>query len=96
MDFVGVERSAHHVTYADRHRGGRYGNAESSGKKFDHVKYRGQLDESRPGNTIPVSGSDLREALDAVLEGKKVIFDQKPSIGCNIKWHPGNEPFWFG
>ncbi len=60
------------------------------------LQYRGQLDQSRPGNDIPVSGEDLRAALDAVLEGKSVPQDQKPSIGCNIKWHPGQEPDWFG
>jgi peroxiredoxin len=58
--------------------------------------YRGQLDGSRPSNDIPVTGSDLRAALDAVLAGKPVPADQKPSIGCNIKWRPGNEPDYFG
>jgi len=48
--------------------------------------YRGQLDDSRPGNNIPVTGKDLRGALDNVLEGKKVSEEQKPSLGCNIKW----------
>ena len=48
--------------------------------------YRGQMDGSRPGNEVPVTGSDLRAALDAVLEGRPVAKDQKPSIGCNIKW----------
>lgn len=48
--------------------------------------YRGQLDDSRPGNGVPVTGKDLRAALDAVLAGKPVVADQKPSIGCNIKW----------
>ncbi|MDH7446939.1 thioredoxin family protein [Aquimarina sp. 2201CG14-23] len=48
--------------------------------------YRGQLDDSRPGNGIPVNGRDLRQALDAVLKNSKVIEPQKPSIGCNIKW----------
>ncbi len=59
------------------------------------LHYRGQLDDSRPGNDIPVTGSDLRLALDAVLKGLVVFKDQKPSIGCNIKWHPGEEPHWF-
>ena len=59
------------------------------------LRYRGQFDGSRPGNNIPVSGEDIRTALDAVLEGKSVPNDQKPSIGCNIKWHPGLEPEWF-
>ena len=54
--------------------------------------YRGQLDDSRPGNGIPVTGRDLRAALDAVLAGKAVSATQKASIGCNIKWKPGNEP----
>ncbi|MCI0366573.1 MAG: thioredoxin family protein [Phycisphaerales bacterium] len=54
--------------------------------------YRGQLDDSRPSNGLPVTGKDLRAALDAVLAGKPVSRDQKPSIGCNIKWKPGNEP----
>jgi len=48
--------------------------------------YRGQFDGSRPGNTVPVTGKDLRDALDAVLRGKKPSADQKASIGCNIKW----------
>jgi peroxiredoxin len=48
--------------------------------------YRGQLDDSRPGNKVPVSGKDLRAALDAVLAGQRVSADQKPSVGCNIKW----------
>jgi peroxiredoxin len=54
--------------------------------------YRGQFDDSRPGNGIPVTGKDVRAALDAVLAGKPVSPGQKPSIGCNIKWKPGNEP----
>jgi len=54
--------------------------------------YRGQLDDSRPGNNAPVTGKDLRAALDAVLAGKPVTVSQKPSLGCNIKWKPGNEP----
>ncbi len=58
--------------------------------------YRGQLDGSRPSKDIPVTGSDLRTALDAVLAGSPVGEDQTPSIGCNIKWKPGNEPEWFG
>lgn len=57
--------------------------------------YRGQLDDSRPGNGIPVTGKDLRAALDAVLQGRPVPPDQRPSIGCNIKWKPGNEPEYF-
>ncbi len=54
--------------------------------------YRGQLDGSRPGNTIPVSGQDLRAALNAVLASKPVSTAQTPSMGCNIKWKPGNAP----
>ena len=58
--------------------------------------YRGQLDSSRPGNDVPVTGQDLRAAIDAVLDGRPVPADQTPSIGCNIKWKPGNEPEYFG
>jgi peroxiredoxin len=54
--------------------------------------YRGQFDHSRPGNNVPVTGGDLRAAIDAVLAGRAVPEDQKASIGCNIKWKPGNEP----
>jgi peroxiredoxin len=54
--------------------------------------YRGQFDDSRPGNNVPLTGKDLREAVTAVLAGKAVNPDQKPSIGCNIKWKAGNEP----
>jgi len=54
--------------------------------------YRGQLDDSRPGNNAPVDGRDLRAAIDAVLAGRKVAQEQKPSIGCNIKWKPGHAP----
>ncbi|MBD1903333.1 thioredoxin family protein [Trichocoleus sp. DQ-A3] len=57
--------------------------------------YRGQLDDSRPGNDRPVNGNDLRAAIDAVLAGQSIPSDQKPSIGCNIKWKPGNEPTYF-
>ncbi len=54
--------------------------------------YRGQLDDSRPGNGKPVTGKDLRAALDAVLAGKPVNPAQRASLGCNIKWKPGREP----
>jgi len=54
--------------------------------------YRGQFDGSRPGNDIPVNGASIREAVDAVLAGSPIKAEQKPSIGCNIKWQPGNEP----
>ena len=57
--------------------------------------YRGQLDASRPGNGIPVTGKDLRAALDAVLAGKAPSLLQTPSMGCNIKWKRGNEPEYF-
>ena len=60
------------------------------------LTYRGQLDSSRPDSGIPVTGKDLRAALDAVLAGKPASDDQKPSIGCNIKWRAGNEPEYFG
>jgi peroxiredoxin len=56
------------------------------------LAYRGQLDDSRPRSDEPVTGRDLRAALDAVLEGKPVPEDQKPSMGCSIKFRPGNEP----
>ncbi len=58
--------------------------------------YRGQLDDSRPGNGKPVTGKDLRAAIDALLEGREVPPEQVPSIGCNIKWREGNAPAWFG
>jgi peroxiredoxin len=57
--------------------------------------YRGQMDDSRPGNGLPVTGADLRAAANALLEGRPVPGDQKPSIGCNIKWRPGNEPEYY-
>ena len=57
--------------------------------------YRGQMDDSRPGSQVPVTGTDLRAALDAVLEGRPVPEEQRPSMGCNIKWKPGNEPDYF-
>jgi thiol-disulfide isomerase/thioredoxin len=57
--------------------------------------YRGQFDGSRPGNNIPVTGADLRAAVDAALAGGTIPSDQKPSIGCNIKWKVGNEPEYY-
>ena len=57
--------------------------------------YRGQMDDSRPGSGIPITGADLRAALDAVLEGKDIPAQQRPSMGCNIKWKPGNAPEYF-
>ena len=63
--------------------------------KDRRLVYRGQLDSSRPGSGIPVTGEDLRRALDAVLSGGAVAEDQRASIGCNIKWKAGNEPDYF-
>jgi peroxiredoxin len=54
--------------------------------------YRGQFDGSRPRSTVPVTGSDIRAAADALLEGRRVSSDQRPSMGCNIKWKSGHEP----
>ncbi len=59
------------------------------------LAYRGQLDDARPGNDKPVTGADLRAALDAVLAGAPVPEPQKPSIGCNIKWKTGGAPDYF-
>jgi thiol-disulfide isomerase/thioredoxin len=56
--------------------------------------YRGQFDDARPGKDIPVTGRDLRDAIDAVLAGREANPRQKPSIGCNIKWKPGNQPVY--
>ncbi len=58
--------------------------------------YRGQLDDGRPGNDSPVDGKDLRVALDQVLAGDAPDPNQKPSIGCNIKWKPESAPAYFG
>jgi len=58
--------------------------------------YRGQFDSSRPESGIPVTGEDLRAAIDAVLAGKRPAAEQRPSIGCNIKWKAGNAPDYFG
>jgi peroxiredoxin len=63
--------------------------------KTQKLVYRGQFDDSRPGNGIPVTGKDLRTAIDAVLAGKPISPNQKASIGCNIKWKAGNEPDYF-
>ncbi len=54
--------------------------------------YRGQLDGSRPGNGVPVTCEDIRRAIDAVLAGRPAPTDQRPAVGCSIKWRPGNEP----
>ncbi len=58
------------------------------------LMYRGQLDDSRPTNGVPVTGADLRAALDAAIAGSQASEPQKPSVGCNIKWKKGNEPAW--
>jgi peroxiredoxin len=60
------------------------------------LAYRGQFDNSRPGNGMPVSGSDLRGAIETVAAGSTPSDNQRASIGCNIKWHPGNAPEYFG
>jgi len=64
--------------------------------KGQKLYYRGQMDDSRPDSGIPVTGRDLRAALDAVLAGNQPPENQKPSIGCNIKWIKGSEPDYFG
>jgi len=58
--------------------------------------YRGQFDDSRPGIDAPVTGKDLRAAADTVLAGRAAAEEQRASVGCNIKWKPGNEPDYFG
>ena len=58
--------------------------------------YRGQFDGSRPGNDVPVTGADLEAAVDALTEDEPISPNQRPSIGCNIKWKVGNEPDYFG
>lgn len=63
--------------------------------KDRRLVYRGQFDDSRPSNGLPVTGKDLRAAIDAVLAGKPVSTEQRPSIGCNIKWRPGQEPDYY-
>lgn len=63
--------------------------------KDRELVYRGQLDDSRPESGRPVNGRDLRAAIDATLSGLPVAADQRPSLGCNIKWKPGNEPGYF-
>jgi len=64
--------------------------------KQQKLIYRGRFDGSSPGNPVPPTGNELAAALDAVLAGKAPSTDQKPSMGCNIKWRPGNEPDYFG
>ncbi len=61
----------------------------------DNCVYRGQLDDSRPGNDKPVNGLDLREVLDKLISGESIPTQQKPSLGCNIKWKSGNEPHYY-
>jgi peroxiredoxin len=60
------------------------------------LAYRGRFDSSRPGNADAITGADLRAAVDAVLSGQRATDEQVPSMGCNIKWKPGNEPHYFG
>ncbi|MCW8918049.1 MAG: thioredoxin family protein [Gammaproteobacteria bacterium] len=63
----------------------------------DHkLAYRGQFDDSRPGNDAPVTGADLEDAIKALLANLPVPEGQKASLGCNIKWKPGNEPDYYG
>jgi peroxiredoxin len=63
--------------------------------KDRRLVYRGQMDGSRPGNEVAVTGAGLRAALDAALQGQPSLVEQRASIGCNIKWKPGNEPDYF-
>ena len=63
--------------------------------KNHRLVYRGQFDKSRPDSGVPVTGEDLRAAMDALLESEPLAKPQHPSIGCNIKWRPGNEPQYF-
>lgn len=63
--------------------------------KHHGLAYRGQFDASRPGNGKPITGADLVAAVDTVLAGERITTEQKPSIGCNIKWKPGQEPAYF-
>jgi len=60
------------------------------------LRYRGRFDESRPSSDAPVTGKDLRAAVDALLAGRSPAAEQVPSVGCNIKWRAGNEPDYFG
>ena len=60
------------------------------------LAYRGQFDDSRPGNGLPITGADLRRAVDDVLAGRRPLSDQRASMGCNIKWKPGKESSYFG
>mgnify|MGYP001820188302 FL=1 len=58
--------------------------------------YRGQFDSARPGNSEAVTGTDLSSAVELLIGGKTISAEQRPSMGCNIKWKPGNEPSYFG
>ncbi len=64
--------------------------------KDRRLVYRGQFDDSRPNSGVPVTGKDLRAAVDALLAGRPIPPEQKASLGCNIKWKPGNEPDYYG
>jgi thiol-disulfide isomerase/thioredoxin len=64
--------------------------------KSRKLVYRGQFDDSRPGNNLPVTGKDLSVAVDAVLNDRPITSEQRPSVGCNIKWKRGNEPDYLG
>lgn len=64
--------------------------------KSKRLVYRGQFDDARPGNEVEVTGADLTAAVDALVAGEPIPDEQKPSMGCNIKWKPGNEPDYFG
>jgi peroxiredoxin len=61
----------------------------------NRLVYRGQLDDSRPGRDVPVTGRDLRRAMDTLLAGRPISEEQQPSMGCNIKWKSGNAPTYF-
>jgi peroxiredoxin len=63
--------------------------------KNRRLVYRGRFDDARPDRNVPVTGNQLRAAMEALLNGKQPIEPQKPSVGCNIKWKPGNEPKYF-
>jgi peroxiredoxin len=69
---------------------------DNKGDSNMKLVYRGQFDDSRPKNDIPITGKDLRTAVDALLANRPIPSDQKPSMGCNIKWKPGNEPDYYG
>lgn len=69
---------------------------KNNGQGTMELAYRGQFDNSRPKSDIAVTGDDLRNAADALLADRPISGDQKPSMGCNIKWKPGMEPDYFG